>query len=307
MFVRSKQYTISNKISCSGISLHSGMTCCLTLYPAPPDSGITFYQNIPGRDQVVIPASYKNVVNSILSTTIGNTAGDSIGTIEHLMAALYGCGVDNVNVEIDGPEIPIMDGSAAPFVSLLESAGIIEQQKQRKVIKVTKSIAVSEGDAFLRIDPIDTDDLRINFFIDYDNPIIDSQKITFSIKNQDFKSEICNARTYGFESEVKSLRESGLALGGSLDNAVVISGDNILNQDGLRYRDEFVRHKVLDLIGDLYLADFRIVGEVFAEKSGHNLNKLLLDNLHNQKDAYVVDQTDGTFRDWSEVLVAASA
>lgn len=307
MFVKTKQHTIVNKISCSGVSLHSGITCCLTLHPAAPDSGITFYQNMSGRDQVVIPANYKNVVKSILSTTLGNAAGDSIGTIEHLMAALYGCGIDNVNVEIDGLEVPIMDGSAAPFVSLIENAGIVEQPKQRKVIKVIKSVEVSEGGATLRIDPIDTDDLKINFFIDYDSPIINSQKITFSILNQDFKSEICKARTYGFESEVKSLRESGLALGGSLDNAVVISGDSILNQDGLRYRDEFVRHKVLDLIGDFNLADYRIVGEIFATKSGHNLNKLLLDKLHNQKDAYIIDQIENTYTDWSEVLVAASA
>ena len=307
MFCLSKQHTIGNRISCSGISLHTGMVSNLMLYPAVPDSGITFHQKLPGRGKVIIPATYNNVVKSVLSTTLGNSAGDSIGTIEHLMAALYGCGVDNVNIESDGTEIPIMDGSAAPFVSLIECAGVVEQQKQRKIIRVLKSVEVSEGDSFLRIDPIESDDLRINFLIDYDNPLINSQKITFSLLNQDFKSEICNARTYGFENEVKSLREAGLALGGSLDNAVVISGDKVLNKDGLRYRDEFVRHKILDLIGDLYLADFSIVGEIFAEKSGHNLNKLLLRKLHEQKDAYAIDEIAGTYNDWSEVLVAASA
>ena len=271
------QQTLRNRISCSGIGLHGGVKVSLTLHPAAPNTGIIFYRSDVAQGEPRIAASYENVVESDLCTTVANDDGVKVSTIEHLMAALYGCGIDNALIEVDGPEIPIMDGSAAPFVFLIECAGLIEQSTARDVIRVLRPIEVCAGEARATLSP--GEGFSMAFEIDYDSPVIGNQKCALALHEGGFKTEICRARTFGFAHEVDALRARGLAQGGSLDNAVVVSGDGILNDGGLRYSDEFVRHKVLDSIGDLYLAGARLVGQFQGFRSGHALNHQLLNEF----------------------------
>ena len=268
------QQTLRNRISCSGIGLHGGVKVSLTLHPAAPNTGIIFYRSDIAQREPQIAASFENVVESDLCTTVANDDGVKVSTIEHLMAALYGCGIDNALIEVDGPEVPIMDGSAAPFVFLIECAGLIEQSTARDVIRVLRPIEVRAGKALATLSP--GEGFSMAFEIDYDSPVIGNQKCATALHKGGFKTDICRARTFGFAHEVDALRARGLAQGGSLDNAVVVSGDGILNKGGLRYSDEFVRHKILDSIGDLYLAGARLVGQFQGCRSGHALNHQLL-------------------------------
>lgn len=279
-----KQKTLQQPVGCSGVALHSGEVVALRLVPAEPDSGIVLRRTDIANGGSLIPASWENVVSSQLATTVGNDHGVSVSTIEHLMAALAGCEIDNVVVEVDGPEIPIMDGSAAPFVALIEKAGVVEQDAPRYAIQILKPVTVEDNEKSLSLIP--DDEFSISFEIDFDASSIARQALEIAPVNGTFKSDIAMARTFGFAEDVDRMRNAGLALGGSLDNAIVISGNQILNEDGLRYEDEFVRHKILDCVGDLYLAGAPIIGHVRGSRSGHALNHDLLRALFEQEDAW---------------------
>lgn len=272
-FVRQK--TLNKSIHCRGIGLHSGARINMTLHPAAPGTGIVFRR--ADQSDVEILASWRNVVDSTLCTTLGNRDGVTVATVEHLMASFAGLEVDNAVVELDGPEVPVMDGSAAPFVFLIECAGLVQQPAPRRAVKVMKPVSVGGegGSAML----VPDDEFRLSFAIDFASGAINRQELSVAIDAGSFKHDISRARTFGFLDEVDRMRAAGLARGGSLDNAVVISGDRILNQEGLRYGDEFVRHKMLDALGDLYLAGGPILGHFHGMRSGHAMNRRLVEAL----------------------------
>ena len=285
------QKTLKSSIGCSGIGLHSGRKLSMTLHPADIGTGVVFQRTDIGGDAAAISASWKNVVDTRMATTLGNADGARVSTVEHLMAALAGCGIDNAVVEIDGPEVPVMDGSSAPFVFLVECAGVLVQQAPRLAIKIDKPLMVGDDRKFISLRPDDA--FSVSFEIDFDDSPMAQQQLNLRLVNGSFKTEIARARTFGFAHEVDALREAGLARGGSLDNAVVINGNKVLNGDGLRYSDEFVRHKILDCVGDLYLAGAPIIGAVDALRSGHALNNSLLHTLFDAPDAWsYVEMTD---------------
>jgi len=270
-----QQKTLKSAIHCRGVALHSGARVGMTLRPAAPDSGIVFRRSdLAG---VGIKAVWQNVVEQPLCTKLDDGEGVTVATIEHLMAALAGLEIDNAVIEIDGPEVPVMDGSAAPFVFLLECAGTVEQDAPRRAIKLLKPVTAFENGRSATLAP--DDGFSMSFAIDFATDAINRQDITIAIDPESFKADISRARTFGFLHEVDSMRAAGLARGGSLDNAVVISDGQVLNREGLRYVDEFVRHKVLDALGDLYLAGAPIVGQFRGVRSGHALNRRLLEAL----------------------------
>ena len=247
----------------------------MTLRPDDAGSGIRFRRvDLNAR---AVQAHVDNVVDARMGTSIGDGQDVRIGTVEHLMAALSGCGIDNVLVELNGPEVPIMDGSADAFVFLIESAGVVEQRVPRRVIEVLKDVSVGDKDRSASIGPSEC--FSVGFEIEFDSPVIGRQDTLVTLVNGAFKHEVSRARTFGFEHEVDHLRSMGLALGGSLDNAIVVGSSGILNEEGLRYEDEFVRHKVLDSIGDLYLAGAPLVGHFQGRRSGHSLNHRLVKAL----------------------------
>jgi len=304
------QKSLKSSIGCSGIGLHSGKKVTMSLNPAGPDEGIVFHRTDVETKDNTIPAGWDYVVDARMATTIGNQAGICISTIEHLMAAFSGCGIDNAIVSLDGPEVPIMDGSAAPFIFLMECAGIIEQNLPRKAIKLERPIKVGDANKYMSACPDET--FSVNFEIDFDDTLVAKQKLSMRLINGTFKTEISRARTFGFAHEVDALREAGLALGGSLDNAVVISGDKILNGDGLRYNDEFVRHKILDCVGDLYLAGSPIIGQISAFRPGHSLNNKFLQALFQDNSAWsYVEMSSasvpGVAHSWDQELSLAIA
>jgi len=268
------QKTLKNAISCSGIGLHSGVKVSMTLHPAAVNNGIVFRRTDIVGGQAEIAADWRNVVPSQLCTAISNRDGVAIQTIEHLMAAFAGLGIDNALVEINGPEVPIMDGSAAPFVFLIECAGTVEQSEPRRAIVVRKPIAVTDDGKSATLSP--APGFTIDLAIDFANTVVARQEFAFDLMDGAFKADLARARTFGFEDEVSQMRKLGLLPGGSLDNAVVVSGAKVLNEDGLRYGDEFVRHKVLDCVGDLYLAGAPLVGRLEGLRTGHRLNNRLL-------------------------------
>jgi len=270
------QQTIAEPISINGIGLHSGLDVSMTLYPAKVDYGIKFIRKDIANNNI-IEALWSNVTNTKLSTTISNKSGASVSTIEHLMSALSGLHIDNVKIEIDGPEVPIMDGSSIKFVDLIDQSSIQSLNKKRKILKIKKNIKVETNDSSVELKP--NDQFSIDFEIDFPSELISKQSCQLQLVNGNYKTDIASARTFGFERDVDMLRSNGLALGGSLDNAVVVGESKILNSDGLRYKDEFVRHKILDSIGDLYLAGAPIQGYFLGNKSGHHLNNLLLRSL----------------------------
>lgn len=276
------QRTLKNKISCIGVGLHSGERIKLTLHPAPCDSGVTFVRtDIAGRPE--IKACLENVVQTRLATTLGK-GGIIMGTVEHLMSALAGLGVDNAVVEVNGPEVPIMDGSAAPFVYLLRAAGLSVQDHYKKFAIVRQPLSVSDGDKSVSVTP--AREFSVDYAIDFDHPLIHSQNLTFHFSDSAFESEVSRARTFGFLHEVEYLKKNGFAQGGSLANAIVIDRFRILNQDGLRYQDEFIRHKILDFIGDISLFGAPIIGHFTAVKSGHTMNHTLMTELKANSSAW---------------------
>ena len=277
------QQTIAEPISINGIGLHSGLDVSMKLYPAETDYGIKFIRKDLNSNNI-IEALWSNVTNTQLSTTIGNKSGASVSTIEHLMSALSGLHIDNIKIEIDGPEVPIMDGSSIKFVDLIDQTTSQRLNKKRKILKVKKNIKVENNNSSAELKP--NNQFSIDFEIDFPSKLVSKQSRQLQLVNGNYKTDIASARTFGFERDVDMLRSNGLALGGSLDNAVVVGETKILNSDGLRFKDEFVRHKILDSIGDLYLAGAPIQGYFLGNKSGHHLNNLLLRSLFADKNNY---------------------
>lgn len=276
------QRTLKNTIRCTGIGLHSGNKVYMSLRPAAENSGIIFHRTDLGG--TLIPAKVENISDTRLCSTIANAQGDRVSTVEHLLAAFAGLGVDNAYVDLDGPEVPIMDGSAAPFVFLIQCAGVVEQKLPKKWIRVKKKVTVKDGDKEATFEPLDH--FRISFLIDFDHPLISKQGIDMDISETTFVKDVSRARTFGFLKDMEMLRSNGLARGGSLDNAIVIGDFRILNDGGLRYEQEFVRHKIIDAIGDLYLLGHPVQGHFTGVRSGHALNNALLRSLLAQEDAW---------------------
>ena len=277
------QQTIKDSVTISGIGLHSGKYVDLILEPAEEDSGINFIRSDLSKENKIL-AIWSNVSNTVLSTTITNSYGVKVSTIEHLMSALSGMHIDNINILINGPEVPIMDGSSKPFVELIEKIGVKCQNKKRKILKVKKEILVSSENSFVKLSP--NNQFSIDFEIDFKSALVSKQSCQLQLINGNYVSDIASARTFGFEEDVDTLRSNGLALGGSLDNAVVVGKNKILNKEGLRFEDEFVRHKILDSIGDLYLAGSPIYAYFYGNKSGHYLNNQLLRQLFSDVSNY---------------------
>lgn len=287
--------TLRNSIRARGVGLHTGEDIHLNLRPAPVGTGIVF-RRIDLNPPVDLPVRVNQVCESRLCTMLGRD-GVHVGTVEHLLAACAGIGIDNLIVEVSGPEVPIMDGSAGPFVFLLESAGIVEQNRPRRYVRVLRPVKVVDGDKYAALYP--SDSFRMRFSIDFDHPVLRHSKATgsFDSTTSSFVKDLSRARTFGFTHEVEYLRSHGLALGGSTENAIVVDTDRILNEDGLRYQDEFVRHKMLDAIGDLYLLGQRLIAEFRGHKSGHAMNVALLRALLANPDAWeLVEEISGNYR-----------
>ncbi len=272
-----RQQTLRNRISCTGVGLHGGINVSMTLWPAEVGAGIVFRRSDLAGDAAEIAAHWDNVTGTMLGTTVTNAQGTSVATIEHLMAALAGCGVDNVVIELDAGEVPIMDGSSAPFVFLIECAGVIAQDAPRRMIRVLKPIIVEDDGRSVSLRPAERFTLR--FEIDFDSAVVAHQECDFDTATMTFKDELCRARTFGFMHEVDALRARGLVRGGSLENAVIVGQDGVLNEDGLRFDDEFARHKALDAVGDLYLAGAPLLARYEGIRAGHEMNSRLLQAL----------------------------
>jgi UDP-3-O-[3-hydroxymyristoyl] N-acetylglucosamine deacetylase len=271
------QRTLRNSIRASGVGLHTGQKILMTVRPAPADTGIVFC-----RTDLPQPARVAARAEHVGETTLGTTLidGDArVSTVEHLLSAFAGLGIDNAQVDVNAPEVPIMDGSAGPFVFLLQSAGIEEQSTPKRFIRVKKTVRVEDGDKWAQFDPFEG--FKVNFEIEFDHPVFKRrlQRATMDFSTTSFLKEISRARTFGFMRDLESLRAHNLALGGTLDNAIVLDDAKVLNEDGLRYEDEFVKHKILDAIGDLYLLGHSLIGEFSGHKSGHGLNNRLLRTL----------------------------
>ena len=285
------QRTLKSAINCTGVGLHSGHKISMTMHPAGINHGVVFRRTDIDGGNALIQARWDRVVDTRLCSVLGNEDGVTVGTVEHVMAALAGCGVDNVEIELSGAEVPIMDGSSEPFVFLIESAGVVEQDAPRRVIRVLKRIEVGYGSGHVAISPAETQ--VIDFQIDFNSTVVKRQEMSLKVVNGAFRKELSKARTFGFLHEVEALWEAGLAKGGSLDNAIVVSHDCIMNEDGLRYDDEFVRHKVLDAIGYLYLAGAPVIGRFEGVCSGHAANNKLLHALFADDDAWTWDVLSG--------------
>jgi UDP-3-O-[3-hydroxymyristoyl] N-acetylglucosamine deacetylase len=279
-----RQRTLKNVIGATGVGLHTGEKVCLTLRPAAVNTGIVF-RRIDLEPVVDIEALLDNVSSTRMSTTLERD-GARISTVEHLMSAFAGLGIDNVFVDLTAAEVPIMDGSAGPFVFLIESAGIEEQRAPKQFIRIKQSVEICDGDKWAKFDPYDG--FKVDLTIDFDHPAVQSSKQHASIDflESSFIKDVSRARTFGFLDEVEALQEAGLARGGSLDNAIVMDAFHILNDEGLRYRDEFVKHKILDAVGDLYLLGHLLVGAFSAHKSGHSMNNRLLRRLLETESAW---------------------
>ncbi len=288
------QRTIKQEINCRNIGLHSGRKVGMTIKPAGVDEGIVFIRrDLP--DKVSIKADFQNVRDTILATTVGLN-GASVSTVEHLLSAFCGMGVDNAVVEVDAPEIPIMDGSALPFVKLLKDVGTEIQSKCKKLLVVMKPVSVTDGDGKAMFLP--SREFKITYEIDFEHPIIGRQAYHMTFSDVIYERDICAARTFGFLKDVEYLQAKGLALGGSLKNAVVLDDKKVINKEGLRCDDEFVKHKILDAIGDLSLLGMPIIGHFIAYKSGHRLNNLLLKELMAHKECWkIVDHVDRNYRE----------
>ncbi|MCH9689250.1 MAG: UDP-3-O-acyl-N-acetylglucosamine deacetylase [Gammaproteobacteria bacterium] len=292
-----KQRTPKTVIQATGVGLHSGDKILLTLRPAPVNTGIIFRRtDLPGMPEV--PASYKYVSDTTLCTSMEHN-GVRVATVEHLLSAFAGLGIDNAYVDIDGPEVPIMDGSAAPFVFLIQSAGISDQNASKRFIRILKPVRVEDDGKYVQFSP--HDGYRVSFTIEFDHPVFNNkpQTAAFDLSSTSYLKEVCRARTFGFLSEYEQLREANLAKGGSLDNAIVVDDYRVLNEDGLRFEDEFVKHKVLDAVGDLYLLGSSLIGAFEGYRSGHALNNRLLRALISTEDAweYVYPKADSPLLD----------
>ncbi len=280
------QTTLRRRVSIGGVGVHSAAPAQLVLHPAGPDTGVTFLRTgLPDGREQLLKARRSNVTHTALCTIIGDASGTSVSTVEHLLAALSGLQVDNVLVEIDGPETPIMDGSAADFVAAIDRVGVVQQARTRRALKILKPVRVERDGGFAELLPAERG-FRLDVEIDFASPAIGRQRLAFNLEPAAFRREIARARTFGFVSDVKRLWQAGYALGSSLENSVAIDKDEILNPEGLRYADEFVRHKALDAVGDLSLAGAPIVGVYRTYRPGHKLNALALEALFADRSAY---------------------
>lgn len=281
-----KQTTLASSVEASGIGLHTAVPVHIRLVPAPPDTGYVFMRTDLGGFE--IPASVEWVAHCSYATTLMRT-GVMLSTVEHLLAALRGGGIDNVFIEVDNLEIPIMDGSSEAFTNMIERAGVVEQPLARKALLVQETVSIEHGDRRIRIEPADS--YEIDCLIDFNHPLIGTQHFRVDVTNGNFGREIAAARTFGFTEEIEALRRANLIQGGSLDNAIVLTSTGMLNETSLRFPDEFVRHKILDIIGDLALLGMPIMGRVTAHKSGHILHAALMTKLLRQRTAWeIVDQ-----------------
>lgn len=296
-----RQSTLKNSIRATGVGLHTGEKVFMTLRPAPVNTGVVF-RRVDLEQPVDIPAAAENVGDTMLGTTLVH-GGARVSTVEHLLAAFAGLGVDNAFVDLSAPEVPIMDGSAGPFVFLLQSAGIEMQNAPKRFARILQRVEVEDGDKWARFDP--HDGYRINFRIDFDHPVFrkHSQTATMNFSATSFLREVSRARTFGFMRDIEALRAKNLTLGGNMDNAIVLDDYRVLNEDGLRYEDEFVKHKILDAIGDLYLLGRCLIGEFTGYKSGHALNNALLRKLLASANAW----EEVTFEDVSAAPIAYAA
>ncbi|MGY0652255.1 UDP-3-O-acyl-N-acetylglucosamine deacetylase [Luteimonas sp. A537] len=279
-----QQRTIKNITRATGVGLHSGEKVYMTLRPAPPDSGIVF-RRVDVEPAVEIPARATLVTETTLCTGL-SVDGANVQTVEHLMSALAGLGIDNIMVELSAAEVPIMDGSSGPFVFLLQSAGVVEQAAPKRFIRITRTVEVRDGDKIARFEPFDG--FRLGFTIDFNHPAIPTARSRAEVEftTENYIREVSRARTFGFMRDLEYMRDRNLGLGGSMDNAIVLDDFRVLNDDGLRYADEFVRHKILDAVGDLYLAGRPIIGAFEGYKSGHALNNTLVRALLAEQDAW---------------------
>ncbi len=277
------QSTIQNPVSCYGIGVHSGKKTQVTLKPAKPDTGVVFVRTDVTAFDNKIQASYCNVFDTTLSTSIKNNTGTQVSTIEHLMAAIWGCSISNIIIEIDGPEVPIMDGSSKPFVFMIECAGKKQQNVATRFLKLVKEVRVNDGGSEIIARP--SMETYVDLTIDFASPVIGKQQHVFS-SNVSFKDEIADSRTFGFLHELDYLQSKGLAKGASLDNAIGIDKDIILNHEGLRHKNEFVRHKLLDLLGDLFSAGGSFIGELHGYKTSHSINNQFLRKVFSDTTSY---------------------
>jgi len=297
-----QQRTLKTLIKTTGVGLHTGARVELTLRPAPPNSGISFHRvDLP--DSAAIPADARNVRDTRLSTSL-EKEGAKVSTVEHLMSALAGLGIDNLHIDVSGPEVPIMDGSSAPFVFLLHSAGMQEQPAPKRYLRILAPVEVKHGDKWARFDP--HAGFKLDFTIDFPHPVFGSENrhVVIDFAEHSYTKELSRARTFGFMQDVEAMRDAGLALGGSLQNAIVLDEYRVLNAEGLRYENEFAKHKVLDAIGDLYLLGHPLIGSFTAYKSGHALNNAVSRSLLERSDAFELvsfdapSQVPSAFQAW---------
>jgi len=278
------QRTLKKEISCFSVGLHTGRKVNMKIKPAPVDTGIIFVRtDLP--DALPIHANYNNVCDTTLATTLGAN-GVTVSTVEHLLSAFSGMGVDNAIIELDSFEVPVMDGSALPFVNMLKEVGTHVQKKNKKMLIIKKPVSVNDGDASAMFVP--ADEFKITYEIDFKHPVIGKQSYRMTFSDEKYEKEICAAQTFGFLKDLEFLQAKGLALGGSLKNAIVLDNNKIINKEGLRIENVFVKHKILDAIGDLFLLGMPIIGHFIAYKSGHRLNNLLLKELMNKKDCWEI-------------------
>jgi len=285
-FIGARQTTIAREIEVTGTGVHSGAPVSVNLHPAAADTGLRFLVTKRGRVVAEIPASIENVKNLTLCTVLGNDAGVTISTVEHLLAALRGLSVDNCIIEIDSKEVPIMDGSAAPFVELIDEVGLRELSAPRSYIKVLRPVRVEEGESWGELLP--HAGFHLDVEIDFSSPLIGRQRLSYEMSPGVFRNEICNCRTFGFMSDVERLWKAGLALGANLNNTVAIGENKIMNREGLRHPQEFVRHKMLDAVGDLALAGQPLLAAYRSVRGGHRLNSLVLQALFADEQAWTV-------------------
>jgi len=292
-----RQRTLKNRVKATGVGVHTGEKVYLTLRPAAPNTGIVF-RRVDLDPVVEIPASVEYISDTSLCTCLAKN-GVRVGTVEHLLSALSAFGIDNLYVDVTSSEIPIMDGSSGPFVFLLQSAGILEQDELKKFIKIKKKVVVEDGDKMASIEPYSG--FKVSCGIDFDHPVFKktSQTATLDFSSSSYVKEISRARTFGFLSQYEAIRQQNLALGASLDNAIVLDEFKVLNQDGLRYPDEFVKHKILDVVGDMYLLGHSLIGAFTGIKSGHTLNSQLLQKLLSEESAWEVV----TFKDREKIPI----
>ncbi|MGD8709759.1 MAG: UDP-3-O-acyl-N-acetylglucosamine deacetylase [Ectothiorhodospiraceae bacterium] len=293
-----RQRTLKNSIRATGVGLHTGEKVYLTLRPAAPNTGIVF-RRVDLDEPVEIRAHPENVGDTQLSTCL--VQGDvRVSTVEHLLSAMAGLGIDNAYVDLSAPEVPIMDGSAGPFVFLIRSAGIQEQETAKTFIRIKRPVRIEDGDKWVAFEPFDG--FKVSFTLDFDHPLFKSgnQQAAVDFSSTSFVKEVSRARTFGFMKDIEFLQQNNLALGGSLDNAIVVDDYRVLNEDGLRYHDEFVKHKILDAIGDLYLLGHSLIGAFSGHKSGHELNNRLLRKLLAEQAAW----EEVTFEDVTEAPIS---